>query len=335
MADWAPTAVLPDSLLPPSASSQWADEDAAADSAAVASEDPAIAADAQRAGDDANAESTAGLVPDQSGDENAAADHETAAADIQSDRAVTPASASEPVATEIPAAPLAAPAAATPLEAPAKWPSTPIVSDLVAPKFATLADFTGSIGNVDAAGRQFLGGDLANKDSFRAMGQAYIQLCEVAERYTLTDPADYGADLFTKQALAKAVLRRIAGNTKRRQDLNVVAARWWQHAKRTNSGLLLVGRVTNHTPRGQWTEHTLEIAVRDEIVKVPVLMDRVLFSTGAEAAVAGAIITNPREQLRGYDGDAPQVLIAGTAFDPALYANESTGDEKVIDPLTL
>jgi hypothetical protein len=340
MADWAPTAVLPEtllpqSLLPPSASSQWADEDATTDGAAVASEDPALAAKGQTAGDDASTETTAGLLADQSDDENAAADHETAAADIQTDPAVTPASASEPVATANPEAPIATPAAAMPLAAPTKWPSTPIVGDLVAPKFASLNDFTASIGNVDAAGRLFLGGDLANTESRRAMGQAYIQLCEVAERYTLTDPADYGPDLFTKQALAKAVLRRIAGNTKRRQDLNVVAARWWQHAKRTNDGLLLVGRVTDHTPRGQWTEHMLEIAVGDEIVKVPVLMDRVLFSTGAEAAVAGAIVANPREQLRGYDGDAPQVLIAGTAFDPALYANESTGEERVIDPLTL
>jgi hypothetical protein len=334
MADWAPAAVLPETLLPPSASSQWADEDATTDSAAVASEDPAIAADAQTAGDDADMESTPGLLAEQSSDESAATD-EAAAADIQSDPAVTPASASEPVAAEIPEAPRATPAPALPLEAPTKWPSTPIVGDLVAPKFASLADFTASIGNVDAAGRQFLAGDLANTESRRAMGQAYIQLCEVAERFTLTDPADYGPDLFTKQALAKAVLRRIAGNTKRRQDLNVVAARWWQHAKRTNNGLLLVGRVTNHTPRGQWTEHTLEIAVGDEIVKAPVMMDRILFSTGSEAAVAGAIITNPREQLRGYDGDAPQVLISGTAFDPALYANESTGEDNVIDPLTL
>jgi hypothetical protein len=332
MADWAPTAVLPQSLLPPSVSNQWADEDATNDSASVASEESDFAADPQSGSDEPGAESSTGLLADQSSDKSPRVDA-TVSDDLEEDPAVTPASASEPVAAEIPEAPIAAPATATQLVTPARWPSTPIAGDLVNPRFSSLADFTASIGHVDAAGRQFLGGDLANKDSLRAMGQAYIQICEVAERYTLTDPAAYGSDLFTKQALAKAVIHQIAGNTKRRQDLNVVAARWWQHAKRSNNGLLLVGRVTDHAPRGQWTEHTLEIAVGDEIVEVPVLMERVLFSTGAEAAVAGAIITNPREQIRGYDGDASQVLISGTAFDPALYANDSTGEDSVIDPL--
>jgi hypothetical protein len=61
----------------------------------------------------------------------------------------------------------------------------------------------------------------------------------------------------------------------------------------------------------------------------------VLFSTGDEAAVVGVVISNPHDQIRGYDGTAPQVVIAGTAFDPALYANDSTGEDKVIDPLKL
>jgi hypothetical protein len=61
-------------------------------------------------------------------------------------------------------------------------------------------------------------------------------------------------------------------------------------------------------------------------VQIPVLMDGIRYSTGAEVAVAGAIVEKPKEKLAGYVGDAPQVVVVGYIFDPAKFADIDAGD---------
>ena len=298
--------------------------------------------------DSARSEQTAdaGSVPDAvdaAADAAAAAptinDHLDASAamadeGVEVDPQVTPASNTEPATvadTVTPSEPTdtaagSADADAAPAELPQappepRWPTTPIVADLVDARLYSLAELVATVVDAEPSASQFIAGDLSKPDTVKPMGQAYIRLCALAERLTLTDPTAYGAELFTQQALAKTQLQVAAGNVARRRDLAVVAARWLQHAGRMNKGTLFVGRVVSIVPQGQWTEFSMEIAFDDQRTVVPVLMDGVPFSTGATAAIAGVIVADPQRHVAGYTGKAPQVVVAGYSFDPAAYAD--------------
>ena len=50
-------------------------------------------------------------------------------------------------------------------------------------------------------------------------------------------------------------------------------------------------------------------------------MDRLQYKTGNEVAVAGVIVAEPHRRIASYQGEAPQVVIAGYAFDPSTVAD--------------
>lgn len=250
------------------------------------------------------------------------------------DPAVAPVSAATPVAApmeETPTEPSVAalphdvtPSAAT--AAPATWPTTPIVGSLRGVSLYSLADLEESLTGADAAQRQFLAGDLSRKEDVAAMGKAFIELCGLAERYTLTDPAAFGNELVAKQISAKQVFRAMAGNPARRNDLAMIAGRWLQHDRRQNQGIILLGRVSDLRAQGPWTEYTVDVPLGDSVAAAKVLTDGVRFSTGDEIAVVGVIVANPRQAIADYPGEAPQVVVAGFAFAPEDFALSESSD---------
>jgi hypothetical protein len=197
------------------------------------------------------------------------------------------------------------------------WRTTPVVGDLKAPHFYSVDELKEAAAAAAEASKEFVAGDLQTSASPKIMGHAYVTLCAVAERLTLIDPAADVTQLFFYETDAKAALDLVAGDVSRRGDLAEIAAKWWNYPKRHNSGILFVGRVTEVRQQGRWTECVVEISAGAGRVQVPVLMDGVPFTSGSEAAVAGVIIENPRQQIAGYQGDAPQAVIAGYSFDPA------------------
>jgi hypothetical protein len=242
---------------------------------------------------------------------------------VVDDPAVVQANHSDPsdVANEEPTADVSEPApVAAPETPPTYWPATPVVADLGGTKLFSLDELTAVVIPAEDAARKLLAGDFASADSQTAMGHAYIKLCAVAERYTLTDPKEYGSRLFTQQLLGKGPLQTVAGNAARRGDLSRITAKWWSYPKRQNQGLLAVGRVKELHPRGRWTEATLELEGIEPAVTIPVLMDGLRFTTGAEVAVAGVIVQEPQLRIKNYEGSAEQVVVGGYLFDPAKFA---------------
>ena len=226
------------------------------------------------------------------------------------DSAVTPAAATEPVVE----APL--PEVPTP---PAAWPTTPVVGDLRDVKLFSVAELGKLVDVADEAHRQFLAGDLAQQESWATMGPAYMKVAALAERYTLIDPAEFNNELITKQMAAKNIFRGMVGDPARRADLATIAARWLQHERRQNNGVLLVGRVREIRPSGKWNEYVIDVPLGEDTVAAHVLMDKIDFSTGDEVAVAGAIVPRPQDHLVDYQGDASQVVVAGYAFTPEEF----------------
>ncbi len=343
MAKWLPARMLPESVL-------MADARPGDSLADAPVQDPLENADEADSG--APAEE---LPADESADEDTAAGSETtlASGDIEIDPHVMPASdvqasvaadeqpatnpdagtTEQPAATGARSAPGRAglPSQNADAAAPSTWPATPIVADLTAPRLYSLAEFAEAVAAAKTAGRDFVSGNLADRDAVRAMGQAYMKLCAVAERYTLTDPREYGVPLFTQQALAKKQFQVVAGNAARRGDLGVIASRWLQHPRRQNNGVVLVGRVSDMQPRGRWTEYSIDVLVGDDVLTTPVLLDRLWFATGDEAGIVGVIVTEPQQRMTGYAGDAPQVVVAGAYFDPAEFAEEGPGETSEFD----
>jgi hypothetical protein len=335
MADWLPPGMLPaptqlagagtnlGSGDEPTSNDGASEEDASSDEGAA----PGVAADEPSA--------------EEFDDETPRSSEPTlAGSDVEVDPAVTQASGAEEASPTGDGSPPSVAESTTVEPAPSMpfpstdaaptWPATPIVADLISPRLFSLAELTEAVVAANNAGRDFASGSLGDRNSVRTMGQAYIKLCAVAERYTLTNPRAFGSLLFTQQALAKQQMQVVAGNVERRSDLAVIASRWLAHPSRQNNGVLLVGRVSDLQPRGQWTEYTIDLAVGGQVVQAPVLVDYLRFTTGDEAAVFGVIVTEPQQRIAGYAGDAPMVVIAGGYFDPAEFA-QAPSDESEFD----
>jgi hypothetical protein len=302
MARWMPQALLPPSM-------QMASEDAGDQSAA----DPAQRVDDASASIElAKTDAPADAESSNGGDAPA-----TDAPDVvHVDPEVAPAAATEPAADggAVDAQP------ASPPRREVQWPVTPIVADLKDARLFSLAELTAATSVARDAAARFIAGDLSNPESVRDMGRAYVELCALAEAFTLTDPIAYSSEMFTQLALAKEALRSAAAPACR-ADLAVIAGRWLTHESRKNAGTLLVGTVRDLRMQGRWTECDVEIAFGDESISIPVLMDRLEYRIGREVAVAGVIVAEPQRRIAGYQGDAPQVVIAGYKFDPSTVVD--------------
>lgn len=322
MANWLPPAMLPAAMQPLAGSESSQNELPAPEPASnpLLAEDeglpPVPPTSTTLDFAEPAAESAADHIVEASPDEEpAAASPEPA--DLHHDPAVTTATAVEPLAADS--------VAPTPAEAPQHWPTTPIVGQLRNPKWFTVADLSALLPDADAAHRRFLAGDLSRKEDVAGMGQAYIELCKLAECFTLTNPNQLGNELISKQITAKNIFRGTAGLPARRSDLAMIAGRWLQHNRRPNNGVLLVGKVTDLQAQGPWTEYTIETPLGDSTAISKVLMEGLPFPSGAEVAVVGTIVVDPRQAITGYQGDAPQVIVSGFAFAPEEFTAPKMG----------
>jgi hypothetical protein len=290
----------------------------------------------QIAGDDAAANDTG----DEAREERKSALAAIAPPKPRFDPAVEPASVEEPVT-----APSTEPSAGdrltfipettapTPALPAAEQPATESASSMVAHlrgvQLYTIGDLEASLEPAQAALRSFLAGDLAQQQSWSTMGPAYITLAELAERFTLIDPAEQGAEPTAGHNSAQEIFRNLIADPARRVDLATVAARWLQHDRRQNQGVIVVGTVNSVASPGAWTELNVGVPLGDDVVTSRVLTTESHFHRGDNIAVVGAILQQPREQLPGYEGDPSSVVLASWAFTPtAAVAPESDPSER-------
>jgi hypothetical protein len=172
----------------------------------------------------------------------------------------------------------------------------------------------------EAAAREFLAGNLAQQQSWSTMGPAYIALAALAERYTLLEPAALGPHPAAAQVAAQNIFRNVIADPARRADLATVAARWLQHERRQNQGVVLVGVVESASPLGKWTELTVGVPLGDDRVSTRLLAKDHGFRKGDDIAAVGAIFDQPQQQIPGYQGEAPSLILASWTFTPVAAA---------------
>ncbi len=334
MAKWLPPAMLPSLMQTPT-------ENSLAEQGLIA---PPAAVDQQAAGNGIETpapplsstlaiaepadESGAGPTNDQVVDATEVRSSTASPAEhdpILQDPDFMPAGATEPV-TDAGVAPTVENAVAqSPVTATTHWPTTPIVGQLRGVKHYSVAELDVTLPSADAAHRRFLAGDLARKEDVGEMGQAYIELCKLAEQFTLTDPAEYGNELITKQMNAKNIFRGVVGDSARRNDLAMIAGRWLQHTGRLNNGVIVLGKVTDLQAQGAWTEYTIETPLGNATATSKVLLEGIPFASGSDVAVVGTIVNDPRQAIDGYAGEAPQLIVAGFAFVPEDFVAPKLG----------
>lgn len=329
MAQWAPSAILPSAtqsspesnladqgaLPPPAPVGQLGSESGSAEPAPPTTSTLSFAAPSTESLEQRTEQEP--TVPSE--DELAAAPPAEPTA-IHQDAAVMTASAVEPLNNVS-----QAPAAESPIAEAKHWPTTPIVGQLRNAQFYSVAELGATLPAADGAHRRFLAGDLSRKEDVAAMGQAYIELCKLADQFTLTNPAEYGNELVTKQMNAKNIFRGAVGDPARRNDLAMIAGRWLQHARRPNQGVVVLGKVTDLQAQGVWTEYTIETPLGDSSAVSKVLVEGVPFKSGADVAVVGTIVADPRQAIDGYAGEAQQVIVSGFAFVPEDFVAPKIG----------
>jgi hypothetical protein len=91
-------------------------------------------------------------------------------------------------------------------------------------------------------------------------------------------------------------------------------AQWLRESNRTNQGALLFGTVKQIRYRGLLYETTLDLAARGDDRTVMVVSTRdpkTAFALKSRVLILGAIVTDPKNSMVGYQGDEPFVVVAG------------------------
>jgi hypothetical protein len=91
-------------------------------------------------------------------------------------------------------------------------------------------------------------------------------------------------------------------------------AQWLRETNRTNQGALLFGTVKQIRYRGLLYETTLDLAARGDDRTVMVVSTRdpkTAFALKSRVLILGAIVTDPKNNMVGYQGDEPFVVVAG------------------------
>lgn len=157
------------------------------------------------------------------------------------------------------------------------------------------------------------------RDESETARQAFIDLYDAASEVgrlisyrnagdpELSDPVARMQELLDALSGARGVSRL-------RPIKFLTAQRWPEQS--SGQGLLAAGTVKAFHPRGSLYEVALDASVRDESAAVPLVTaknPRDLCQVGDELLVLGRVVEQPNENLAGYGGDQPRVLLLGYA----------------------
>jgi hypothetical protein len=139
--------------------------------------------------------------------------------------------------------------------------------------------------------------------------QAYVALAKVGETAAFRSPSDT-AELQSADDLLKTLIAEEA----RLDTLSKAAGVWLKTSTRDNNGVLLVGTVKEVRQQGGYRVTELVIPGRDGTVAVyRGGEDGDAYPSDTRLVVLGAIITSPGKDLVGYEGDGDPVVWEGLA----------------------
>jgi len=203
-------------------------------------------------------------------------------ATIKHDRAVLPASATEPV--------------------------PPVISAvrINADEFYSLFEAA------EAALSEFVAGDLSTPGAIKRKGQAYIALCRLAEHFDFAQQPGLAPAVQAKVEQARQLFRRAAEQANIRQDLAHIAERWWEYDKRPSPGIFLVGVVEETLPTEGGTLCWVKPGGEITAPAIPVWFKQGRYQLGDQIGVVGSVISDSANFPHGFSGS--QVVAAKHGF---------------------
>jgi len=141
-------------------------------------------------------------------------------------------------------------------------------------------------------------------DARALLRQAYVALAKVGETAAYRSPPD-AAEL---QA-AEQLLRAVSAEKEKLATLGRAAGGWLKTAARDNNGVLLVGKVKQTRQQGAY--RVIELLIPGREAPLAVYSDAAsgaAYPAEAELVVLGAIVSNPGQDLAGYEGDGAPVV---------------------------
>lgn len=195
---------------------------------------------------------------------------------------------------------------------------TPASSDRKMPPMETvdqgrIDEFNALVEAATAALPGFEAGDLSTDAAVKRKGQAYMAFCRLAERFDLANQPGLDPTTLAKARQAAQLYQRVTSQPNLRQELAHIAGRWWEFAKRPNSGIVLAGQVQETRSTADGTICWVKLSEQSTVPAIPVRFEHSRFQTGDQIGVVGRVVSSPSELPEGVS--AQPVVRAEYGYD--------------------
>jgi hypothetical protein len=139
----------------------------------------------------------------------------------------------------------------------------------------------------------------------------YLSFSKLGETVTFLRPGDPAARELA--ASMQQLLLAFAEQPKKLAMIGNQSSDWLDQPTRNNQGIFLFGTVKEVRHRGDVFETEMELASRKErsLTVISRLDPRPMYSRNDLILMLGAIVENPAENLAGYGGNEPMVVMGG------------------------
>ena len=189
---------------------------------------------------------------------------------MKHDRAVLPASSSEPL-----------------------LPATP-------PVRIDAEEFSALLGAAQVALPEFAAGDLSTQGAIKRKGQAYMAFCRLAEHFDFARQPGLAPRVQAEVEQARQLYQQAAEHAEVRQDLAHIAGRWWEYDKRSSPGIFLVGEVEETLPAGDGTLCWVKPGGDMTAPAIPVWLTHGRYKAGDRIGVVGRVISDAGDLPPGF-----------------------------------
>ena len=176
----------------------------------------------------------------------------------------------------------------------------------------TADEFSALVDAATAAAPEFMTGDLSTSESIKRKGQAYMDLCRLAEHFDFARHPGIAPNAQAKAEQAVQLFQRVARESHVRQDLAHIAGRWWEYDKRPTSGIFLSGRVEATDLVGTSNICWVKLDTQTTAAAIPVWVKRGRFQPGESIGVVGRVLTDGGQLPQGLS--EPQVVACEYAY---------------------
>ncbi len=193
----------------------------------------------------------------------------------------------------------------------ASTPSSAVVHIADAPSF-TIGELMAALQAAKDARPGLVAGNLADgREVQHAKGSSYSIMADLAQKATFVEEPAHPAEAQNAIQQADELFRETLSNVHTREEVALITPKWIGSPNRRNSGVFFAGSVTRPDSKGTVVECRVELGGDQTLtVLLPASVARLANTSLQPVGIAGWIVDNPAEQVKGYTGKATQAVFA-------------------------